>query len=426
MTTFLDRDPGSTSLTAFDIGILDSRINFTNSIDNDDTTDIYNFSLNQTSQIELLIEVNNINGVFIDKNNNGDVDASESILPYTHYAYLGADSNVKTTLGVGTYSIRLEGYSYNNYSLNLTATPAPASTEIDPGNTLFSSLNLGHLNNNLNNSQITEFIGSVDQTDLYRFSMDKGQLKLDIEKLTGKELGGTVSVDLIRDYNHNEEIDDGDILFNKTIDYYSWDDDNYVLNFAANETFDSGNYFIRFEVSEYDDHTNTNYTFNLASSLESDTSNDNTKIYRFFRPDKGSHFYTASAIERDYVSENLPEYQYEGASYQAVTEERDLLTGAKPVYRFFNRSTGVHLYTISDVEKEYIINNLANYNFENIAYYAHENPQEGTIPLYRFDQALAGTHFFTPSAAERDYVSENLPWYQEEGNQGIAFYVEPL
>ncbi len=45
------------------------------------------------------------------------------------------------------------------------------------------------------------------------------------------------------------------------------------------------------------------------------------------------HFYTASATERDYVSQNLPQYQYEGASYQAAPENNDSLTGAKPVYR---------------------------------------------------------------------------------------------
>ncbi|MGL5795875.1 MAG: hypothetical protein ACRC06_16035 [Waterburya sp.] len=430
MATSLNQDPGATFLTAFDIGILNGNINYTNSLDNTDETDIYKFSLTQTSQIELLIETNSLNSIsvdlFVDKNNNGDVDTSESILPYTNYAGLGADADIKPTLGAGTYLIRLNSYSSNsNYSLNLNATPALASTEKDPGNTLSNSLSLGHLYSNRNNQQITEFLGNVDQVDIYRFSMDKGQLKFNIGNLTGKELGGTIHVDLIKDNNNNGEIDINDTLFYKNIEYHSWDDDNYTVDFD-NKTFDSGNYFVRFQVSEYDDHTNTNYTFSLSSSSENTPSSDNTTIYRFFRPDKGAHFYTASATERDYVSQNLPQYQYEGASYQAVPEDDDSLTGAKPVYRFFNRSTGVHLYTMSEGEKDYIIDNLANYSFENIAYYAYENPQEGAVPLYRFYHTLADTHFFTPSVEERNSVKENLPWYQEEGNQGIAFYVEPL
>jgi hypothetical protein len=99
-------------------------------------------------------------------------------------------------------------------------------------------------------------------------------------------------------------------LFYKTIEYPSWDDDNYTLDFD-NKTFDSGNYFIRFQVSEYDEHTNTNYTFKLDSLSEDTPSSDNTTIYRFFRPDIGAHFYTASPEERDSVSKNLPQYQYE-------------------------------------------------------------------------------------------------------------------
>jgi hypothetical protein len=81
---------------------------------------------------------------------------------------------------------------------------------------------------------------------------------------------------------------------------------------------------------------------------------------------------------------------------------------------------------MSETEKDYVIDNLANYSFENIGYHAYENPHQGTVPLYRFYHTLADTHFFTPSLEERNSVKENLPWYQEEGNQGIAFYVEPL
>ena len=153
---------------------------------------------------------------------------------------------------------------------------------------------------------------------------------------------------------------------------------------------------------------------------------EDTEIYRFFIPDKGAHFYTASSKERDYVSKNLSQYRYEGISYEAASEEDNSSTGIKPVYRFFNSSTGVHLYTMSEEEKDYIIDDLANYSFENIAYYAYETAREKTVPLYRFYHTIADTHFFTPSVAERDYVKENLPWYREEGDNGIAFYVEPV
>ena len=155
-------------------------------------------------------------------------------------------------------------------------------------------------------------------------------------------------------------------------------------------------------------------------------------VYRFFIPSAGVHFYTASEAERDSIIENLPNYQLEGASYVGAPHDEDLLTGAKPVYRFFNRDTGVHLYTISDVEREAVLQ-LPNYSFEGVAYYAYENEQQGSTPLYRFYNSTVDTHFYTPSAGERDSILANLPDYQLEGGiledgtvTGINYYIQPL
>lgn len=430
----LSNDPGATSATSFYIGELEEATNYTNFLSENNLTDLYQFSVDKTSKVSIVIETNSMNGVFIDffidKNKNGTVESGESILPYTQYSYSGSDSIIDTTLGSGNYSISVYKYFVDNiinYSLDLNATPALSSTDRDPGDDLSTSLSLGHLNSNLSSQQITEFIGNLDRNDIYRFSTDKGKINLTLENITGKELGGTVKVDLIKDRNNNNLIDSDEIISEREIEFYSWSDDTYNLNFD-DRVYNSGNYFIRFNVSEYDDHTNTNYSFSLASqsNINSNYSENDTEIYRFFVPNKGAHFYTASPIERDYISRNLPQYLYEGNSYMAALEPEDSLTSIKPVYRFFNSSTGIHLYTMSETEKNYIVDNLTNYNFENIAYYAYESPQEGTIPLYRFYHTIADTHFFTPSVQERDYIKDNLPWYREEGEGGIAFYVEPL
>ena len=150
-------------------------------------------------------------------------------------------------------------------------------------------------------------------------------------------------------------------------------------------------------------------------------------VYRLFNPEVGVHFYTSSKEERNNTIENLPQYEYEGAAFGTVTEEEaDSVTGAQPVYRFFNTDTGVHLYTIDEAERDSIQENLPNFLFEGISYYAYETEQEGTIPLYRFYNPEVGAHFYTPFAVERDNVIETLPEYQLEGDGGIAFYVEPL
>ena len=45
---------------------------------------------------------------------------------------------------------------------------------------------------------------------------------------------------------------------------------------------------------------------------------------------------------------------------------------------------------------------------------------------HRFYNPIINAHFYTPSAAERDEVLANLPDYQPEGDNGIAFYVQPV
>jgi hypothetical protein len=169
-----------------------------------------------------------------------------------------------------------------------------------------------------------------------------------------------------------------------------------------------------------------NDTVDLGAYEFPDNLPDGT-VYRFFNPQVGVHFYTASKTERDSVIDNLPQYQYEGASFKAFTEqEADSLTGAKPVYRFFNENTGVHLYTINELERTTIQDNFPNYNFEGIAYYAYETQQIDTIPLYRFYNPVIDAHFYTPSAVERDSIIQNLPDYQLEGDGGVTFYVEAV
>ena len=143
-------------------------------------------------------------------------------------------------------------------------------------------------------------------------------------------------------------------------------------------------------------------------------------VYRFFNQDTGVHFYTGNETERDTVLE-LPNFSFEGASYQSI----DPLTGnpePAPVYRFLNQDTGVHLYTISEVERD-ATQELDNFSFEGEAFFAYPAEVDGSIPIYRFFNTTSGAHFYTPSAAERDNVEANLPDFQSEG---IAYYALPI
>jgi hypothetical protein len=141
-------------------------------------------------------------------------------------------------------------------------------------------------------------------------------------------------------------------------------------------------------------------------------------IFWFFYSTNSSHFFTASAAERDSIIATLPQYQYEGNAFDTTATAA---TGDE-VFRFFRADNGTHFYTISEAERDSILANLPHYRYEGVAYHAYETNVGGAHEeLYRFFRADNGTHFFTTSEAERDSIMASLPHYKYEG---VAYYVD--
>src|SRR6187549_3261210 len=61
-------------------------------------------------------------------------------------------------------------------------------------------------------------------------------------------------------------------------------------------------------------------------------------VYRFYNRDTGTHFYTVSLVERDSVIRAFPQFAYEGATFAAPSA----MAGTVPVFRFYNTKTGTH------------------------------------------------------------------------------------
>lgn len=150
--------------------------------------------------------------------------------------------------------------------------------------------------------------------------------------------------------------------------------------------------------------------------------NRGATIYRFLNNDTGVHLYTASKFERNHILNNLPNYKLESLAYASV----DNLTGnqaPQKVYRFLNKETGTHLYTLSEVEKQSVETNLKNFSLETESLFAYAEAQPNSIPVYRFYNTQTGAHFYTPSEVERNVVEDTLPNYDPEG---IAYYALPI
>ena len=81
-----------------------------------------------------------------------------------------------------------------------------------------------------------------------------------------------------------------------------------------------------------------------------------------------------------------------------------------------------NFYTISDYERDFVRQNLSNYQYEGQVFYAYDNNSSGDHEaLYRFFNTATGTHFYTASVVERDSVVANLSSFKYEG---IGFYIE--
>ncbi|MEP1931304.1 MAG: VWA domain-containing protein [Roseibium sp.] len=141
------------------------------------------------------------------------------------------------------------------------------------------------------------------------------------------------------------------------------------------------------------------------------------QIYRFFNTETGAHFYTSSSEERDNIISTLPQFTFEGNSFDSDTPP----SIGQAVYRFLNQDNGIHFYTASDSEKANIEATLPQFALEGVAYYASLDESGGGQALFRFFNSETGSHFYTTSVEERDDIISTLGHFNYEG---VAYYVD--
>lgn len=177
--------------------------------------------------------------------------------------------------------------------------------------------------------------------------------------------------------------------------------------------------------------TSTTYTTSTTSTTTSPSTTTTTippivteyPVYRFFSTQTNTHFYTISATERDTIIANYPWYRYEGTAWFAYLPGYQK-SNTNPVYRFYSTHTNTHFFTISESEKDTVIEKYPWYRYEGVAWYAYlpGYAPTATFPVYRFYSTETGTHFFTISEEEKNTIIANYPWYRYEG---IAWYAYP-
>jgi hypothetical protein len=147
-----------------------------------------------------------------------------------------------------------------------------------------------------------------------------------------------------------------------------------------------------------------------------------TPVYRFYNKRSGSHFYTASVVERDTLIAKLSAaYSLDGVAFTVNTLNPDNNT---PLYRFYNRENGSHFYTASESEKANIIAAMSDdYVYDGPAYNVSTTKVAGAATVYRFYNKSNGSHFYTASESEKANVVANLS--ATYSLDGVAYYLAP-
>lgn len=189
-----------------------------------------------------------------------------------------------------------------------------------------------------------------------------------------------------------------------------------------------------------DESDSVNYAISLSDV-------DVNSVVHFFNSEIGTSLYTSEPIEieqiRAQIANGSSRYEDRGEVYRVLDNNVDPITGIElngtPVYRFQNLTSGSYLYTVDELEKTSIEDNLTNYAFEGVAYYAigssgNPNPPEipmidifgfESTPLFRLYSSELDRHVFTTSIAERDELLTQGDYQLEVNNNGVAFYVFP-
>lgn len=128
-------------------------------------------------------------------------------------------------------------------------------------------------------------------------------------------------------------------------------------------------------------------------------------VFRFYNRVNGTHFYTASAEERDQVIGRWPHvYTYEGIAYH--TNPR---VDVNPLYRFYYLRGGSHFYTASAQEANLIIARWPSiFRYEGPSYTVSAAQAPGSTTVYRFVNRKNSSHFYTASVEEVEMVKARL------------------
>ena len=150
-----------------------------------------------------------------------------------------------------------------------------------------------------------------------------------------------------------------------------------------------------------------------------------TPIYRLYNKRTGVHLYTRGQADRDKILSKYSDFEFtDGApAFYADLESK---SGFTPIYRLYNKRTGVHLYTRGEADRDKILAKFRDFEFTDgaPAFYASLTPKSNFTPIYRLYNTRTGVHLYTRGEADRDKILAKFRDF--EFTDGTPAFYAPL
>ncbi len=146
-------------------------------------------------------------------------------------------------------------------------------------------------------------------------------------------------------------------------------------------------------------------------------------VYRFWSSRTSKHFFTIDEAEQAQLLQQPETWVSEGIAYYAYASAGE--PNLMPVYRFWSDRLSSHFWTISEAEKNGLIEEKDGvWVYEGPVFYAYPEGGQptGAKPVYRFWSDTMSAHFYTISETEKDLlVKEHADIWSPEGIVWYAF-----
>jgi len=270
----------------------------------EDANDLYKFTLDKTSPIDLRLDIDTDNfapptfdadlRLARDTNNDGFISPGEVFLSSSN----PGDDQLSTTLGAGTYYVQVvPNGAYTSYQLDLDSDFDAVSGDPQAYNNMSKARSLGALIGETPFIDDGFGISAGDFSDYFKFTMTTaGQLLASASNNPYYSRGTqNPSVSIVRDLNNNQRLDAGETITPFSGNSYNLAAGTYFLH--TNGNGEQSAYYVRL-VADYAGNTLStarplaaiagttppNQTFQDSIEQFSDASSDVNDFYRFDLP----------------------------------------------------------------------------------------------------------------------------------------------